>query len=210
MNAIEALSQHLVPAVMVVARISGVAVQGPVLSSPSIPLRIKALLVAALGVAIYPTVSMHAELPMRASLGMALPLIALEFGIGAFIGFMASMPLLAAQFGGLSMGQQIGLGFARFYNPAIGEDSDALEQVLFFLALAVFLSLGGLESMVSAVTGSFTSLPASAVPSMLLGLDGPSPLFIFTGALSAAFELGLRVAAWAGTKVRYWEREKSR
>jgi flagellar biosynthetic protein FliR len=128
------------------------------------------------------------------TLAMAAGLVILEFGIGVFIGFMASMPLYAAQFGGLSMGQQIGLGFARFYNPAIGDESDALEQILFFLALAVFLSLGGLESMVSAVVGSFGSLPASAVPAMLSGASGSSPLAIFTGALSAAFELGLRVA----------------
>ena len=42
MSAIEALSQHLVPAVLVVARVSGLAVQGPVLSSPAIPMRLPA------------------------------------------------------------------------------------------------------------------------------------------------------------------------
>lgn len=194
MNAIEALSQHLVPAVMVVSRISGMAMQGPLLSSPAIPVRIKALLVVALGLAIYPTVSAHAELPTQVSIGYALPLIVLEFGIGAFIGFMAAMPLLAAQFAGMTMGQQIGLGFARFYNPAIGDESDALEQILFFLAVAIYLSLGGLESMVASVATSFTALPAAAVPSLLLGQGDVSPLAVFTGALSAAFELGLRVA----------------
>jgi flagellar biosynthetic protein FliR len=195
MSSIDALSQHLVPATLVVARVSGLAIQGPILSSPSIPLRIKGLLVAALGLAVYPSVAGSATMPVEISLGAALPLVAIELGIGAFIGFMASMPLLAAQFGGLSMGQQIGLGFARFYNPAIGEESDALEQILFFLALATFLSLGGLESMFSAVVASFTSIPAGAVPAMLSGEAGVSPLAVFTGALTAAFELGLRVAA---------------
>ena len=51
MNAIETLTQHLVPATLVVARVSGLAIHGPVLSSPAIPMRIKALLVAALGLA---------------------------------------------------------------------------------------------------------------------------------------------------------------
>jgi flagellar biosynthetic protein FliR len=111
MNSIDALSQHLAPAAMVVARVSGLAVQGPVLSSPAIPVRIKALLVLAIGLAVYPTVAANASLPGQAPLAMLAPLVALEFGIGVFIGFMASMPLLAAQFGGLSMGQQIGLGF---------------------------------------------------------------------------------------------------
>ncbi|MFZ9915810.1 MAG: flagellar biosynthetic protein FliR, partial [Phycisphaerales bacterium] len=160
MNAIESLSQHLVPAALVVARVVGLAIQGPVLSSPAIPIRIKGLLVVALGLAIYPTVSAAGDLPQSASLGMLVPLVVLEIAIGAFIGFMASMPLLAAQFGGLAMGQQIGLGFARFYNPAIGEESDSLEQILFFMALATFLALGGLESMFSATAASFASIPA--------------------------------------------------
>jgi flagellar biosynthesis protein FliR len=194
MQALEALSQHLVPAVMVVARVSGLAVQGPLLSSPSIPLRIKALLVVALGLAIYPTAAGTATLPSSLTLGLALPLIALEFGIGVFIGFMASIPLLAAQFGGLTMGQQIGLGFARFYNPAIGDESDSLEQIFFFLAVAIFLALGGLETMVSVTATSFGNLPVGSVPAMLNGASTTSPLAIFTAALSSAFDLGLRVA----------------
>ena len=196
MNAIESLSQHLVPAAMVVARVAGLAVQGPVLSSPAIPVRIKALLVLSLGLAVYPTVSAHAALPVAGtSLAMAAPLLLVEFAIGVFIGFMASMPLLAAQFGGMSMGQQIGLGFARFYNPAIGDESDALEQILFFLALATFIALGGIESMFSSVVASFGSLPAGSIPAMFTGTADVSPVAVFTGALGGAFELGLRVAA---------------
>ena len=195
MNALDALSMHLVPAVMVVSRVSGMAVQGPLLSSPAIPMRIKALLVASLGLAVYPAVAANAQLPSSISFAMAAGLVLLEFGIGVFIGFMASMPLLAAQFAGLSMGQQIGLGFARFYNPAIGDESDALEQILFFLALATFIALGGIESMFSSVVASFGTLPAAAVPAMFTGASDLSPVAIFTGALGAAFELGLRVAA---------------
>jgi len=195
MSSIDALSQHLVPATLVVARVSGLAIHGPVLSSPSIPLRIKGLLVAALGLAVYPSVAGSSVLPSEISLGVALPLVAIELGIGAFIGFMASMPLLAAQFGGLSMGQQIGLGFARFYNPAVGDESDVLEQLMFFLALATFIALGGIESMFSSVVASFASLPAGAIPALVTGAAETSPLAVFTGAMTAAFELGLRVAA---------------
>lgn len=196
MNAIESLAQHAVPATMVVARVSGIAIHGPVLSSPAIPMRIKALLVASLGLAVYPSVAASVALPSGTPLGAALPLVAAELAIGAFVGFLASLPLLAAQFGGLAMGQQIGLGFARFYNPAIGEDSDALEQILYFLALAVFLALGGIESTFSAVVLGFDSLPAGAVGAMLLGEGaGTPPLAVFLGGLTAAFELGLRVAA---------------
>ena len=195
MSSLDTLSQHLVPATMVVARVGGIAIHGPVLSSPAIPMRIKGLLIGALGLAVYPSIAASATIPSEISLGAALPLVALELGIGAFIGFVASAPILAAQFGGLSMGQQIGLGFARFYNPAIGEESDALEQIMFFLALATFLALGGLESLFSAVGASFESLPAGSVPAMLIGEGGGTPLAVAVGVLNGAFELGLRVAA---------------
>ncbi|MEY4119311.1 MAG: putative flagellar biosynthetic protein FliR [Planctomycetota bacterium] len=196
MNAVETLSQHLIPAAMVSARVAGLAVQGPVLSSPAIPMRIKALLVLALGLAVYPSVAQHAALPAAdTTLAMAAPLLLVEFAIGVFIGFMASMPLLAAQFGGLAMGQQIGLGFARFYNPAVGDESDVLEQLMFFLALATFIALGGIESMFSSVVASFASLPAGAIPALVTGASDTSPVAVFTGAMTGAFELGLRVAA---------------
>ena len=195
MGAIETLSQHLVPATMVVARVSGLAIHGPVLSSPAIPMRIKGLLVAALGLAIYPSVAGSVGAGPGLSLGMAVPFIALELGLGAFIGLLASSPILAAQFGGLTMGQQIWLGFARFYNPALGDESDALEQILFFLALATFLALGGLESMVAATAASFASLPAGDLPGLLFGGGSTTAAAVLTGALTSAFELGLRVAA---------------
>ena len=75
MNSIDALSQHLVPAAMVVARVSGLAVQGPVLSSPAIPMRIKALLVLSLGLAVYPSAAAASELPVQASMAMLAPLV---------------------------------------------------------------------------------------------------------------------------------------
>jgi flagellar biosynthetic protein FliR len=67
--------------------------------------------------------------------------------------------------------------------------------MLFFLALSVFIALGGIESMFSSVVASFASLPAGAVPAMFTGASDISPAAIFTGALSASFELGLRIAA---------------
>ena len=51
-----------------------------------------------------------------------------------------------SQIGGLLMGQQMGLGFARLYNPSLEDDADVLGQVLFFMALAGFLLVGGHEA----------------------------------------------------------------
>jgi flagellar biosynthesis protein FliR len=93
MSSIDALSQHLVPATLVVARVGGVAIHGPILSSPAIPLRIKGLLVAALGLAVYPSVASTATMPHEISLGAALPLLVIDMVISSLLVSMGMMML---------------------------------------------------------------------------------------------------------------------
>jgi flagellar biosynthesis protein FliR len=117
------------------------------------------------------------------------PLLAMELMIGLIIGYIASIPLIAVQTSGLIMGQQMGLGFARFYNPAIDDEADIIGQILFYLALAGFLLIGGHEAMVLAVLHSFENVP-------LGGFSPDTDLVALMGALlTSAFELALRVAA---------------
>ncbi len=113
----------------------------------------------------------------------------MELAIGLVIGFMASLPLIAIQTGGLVMGQQMGLGFASFFNPAIDDEADVVGQMLFFMTLAGFLIIGGHEAMVLAVLRSFEHLPLGsfAVNADLIQL--------LAGLLTSALELALRVAA---------------
>ncbi len=195
MGSLEQLSQHLLPAVLVISRIGGLCLHGPVLSSPAIPMQIKAFLVIALGLSCYPAIAAGTTFPPDGGLLLATAFIAGELLMGAVIGFLAGAPIMAMQFGGVFMGQQMGLGFARFYNPAIDEESDAVEQILFFLALAVFISIGGLEAMFGALLSSFATVPPGSVFALLMPGDGGSLPELAIGTLSIALELGLRVSA---------------
>jgi flagellar biosynthetic protein FliR len=105
------------------------------------------------------------------------------------VGWLASLPLVAMQTGGLIMGQQMGLGFARLYNPDLDDEGDVLGQMLFLMALAGFLIVGGHEAMVLAVLRSFEHVPLGG-----LALD-ESLLVTVNGVLLAALELALRVSA---------------
>jgi flagellar biosynthesis protein FliR len=98
------------------------------------------------------------------------------------------MPIFAMRAGGLVMGQQMGLGFARFYNPAAGEESDVLEQIMTFLATVLFLSLGGLDAMFLCVLRSFEHVTAGGFVAGDGGLD------LVVGVVLAATEFGLRIA----------------
>lgn len=182
--------EHVPPALLVIIRIGGLMIFGPVFGSPSIPVRVKVGLAFTTGLALYPL--FHADGIVTApalSVWTIAPVVGLEILIGLVIGFAASLPMVAVQTGGLIMGQQMGLGFARFYNPGIDDEADVIGQMLFFLALAGFLSIGGHDAMVLAVMRSFQYVPLGGLTVDMSMVD------LMTGLLLAALEVALRVAA---------------
>ncbi len=184
------LLEH-VPWLMFVAfRIGGLAIYGPVFGSPAIPVQIKVLFSIMVALAIYPVVAAgpySVDLPAL-TLWTIAGLVAMELLIGLTIGYLASMPLMAVQTGGLVMGQQMGLGFARFYNPAVEDEADVIGQIMFFMVLAGFVLIGGHEMMLLGVMRSFDHLPLGTV------IVNKDLLALLLGALAAAFELALRIA----------------
>jgi flagellar biosynthesis protein FliR len=116
----------------------------------------------------------------------------MELMIGLIIGYLATLPMLAVQVGGIMMGQQMGLGFARFYNPAFEDEADVLGQILFYMTLAGFLLIGGHEALLLAILHSFQHIP---LPAMTTLSTGGELVTLFTGVITAAFETALRVAS---------------
>ncbi|MCZ6836559.1 MAG: flagellar biosynthetic protein FliR [Planctomycetota bacterium] len=190
MQPLQDISAHLPPAMMVIFRIGGLTIFGPVLGSKIVPVRMKVMLSFIIGVAVYPMLSSAALVGMPAEMNLfqLAPMIILELLIGLAIGYAASMPLTAMQTGGLIMGQQMGLGFARFFNPAIDDEADVLGQVLFFMALATFLVIGGHEYMLLAVLRSFEHVPLGGFTLDVSLVD------LILGLLMASFEFAMRVA----------------
>jgi flagellar biosynthetic protein FliR len=187
----EAILEHVPPALLVVFRIGGLMIYGPVFGSSVIPMRVKVFLSFLIGIAVYPLLASRFGLGdgLELELFALVPLIGLELLIGLLIGYMASIPMIAVQTGGLVMGQQMGLGFAQFYNPGIDDEADIVGQVLFYMALAGFLVIGGHEAMVLAVLRSFEYIPLGT---FAVDLD---VIALLSGLLLSAFELALRVAA---------------
>lgn len=182
---------HVPAALLVIFRISGLMVFGPVLASSVVPVRMRVALAFLLGLAFYPLlVQSHPEwVAIPLDLWSLLPLVLMEITLGAAVGFIATLPLMAAQAGGLIMGQQMGLGFAQLYNPALEDEGDLVGQILFFMVLVGFIAIGGLEAMAMAVLRSFDHIALGG-----FAPDGTLILFL-TGIVGAAFETALRVAA---------------
>ncbi len=182
---------HLPAVLLVMLRIGGLMVFAPVIGSRVVPLRLRIALTVVLGISMYPVllgIGAVSTEGLDLAPGTFLPLAVREVFIGMVIGLVASLPLVALQMGGLLMGQQMGLGFATLYDPAMDDQGDVLGRLFFFLALASFLLVNGHEAVVTAVLRSFDHVPTGTftVDTGVVGL--------LSGMLLSAMEVSLRVA----------------
>ena len=185
------ISASIAPLILVAARLGGLSIFAPVLGSQVVNNKIKVFFFLGLSVATVPVLIATGRIAGVEQMGLwgLVAAIILEVAIGALIGFIALMPMMAMQTGGLVMAQQMGLGFARFYNPAMGDEADVLENLLFLLALVTFISIGGIDWMVLAVLNSYEYIAVGGF------VPGTGVVTLLTGLVMSAFEIGLRVAA---------------
>tara|TARA_X000001036_G_scaffold68472_2_gene59518 strand:- start:2183 stop:2953 length:771 start_codon:yes stop_codon:yes gene_type:complete len=175
----------LLPLLAVVARIAGLAVVSPVFGSPAIPKVVRGAIVITLGFSAW---SMTAQAPITdTSLFGIGVVLAGEFAIGAVIGFLMTLPLVAIQIGGTMMGQQMSIALPSMLDPSTGSESDELGRGFMLFALVGFVVVGGIEQTYMAVVGSFSHLPVATLASQ-------SMVVTVTGMLDSVFEFGLRVA----------------
>ncbi|MDX2130571.1 MAG: flagellar biosynthetic protein FliR [Planctomycetota bacterium] len=187
-QAASSLVAHAIPFTLVLFRMAGVFIMAPILSSTMIPLRARALLATTMAGAAYANVAPHVQAPADVDLLGLAPLIVSEALIGLTVGAIASTPLLCLELSGVMMGQSIGFGLARVYNPDTDIDTDLLAQLLLMIAVGVFVAAGGLEALFGAVARSFERVPIGGMRA------SQAPLDVLLGALQSGFDLGLRVA----------------
>lgn len=184
-------SGPMVPVALAACRVAGVAAFAPVLASAAVPRRIKAAFAVALAVAAIPAIG-SAALPAAALAEpwRLVPAAAIEFALGAVIGFLAMLPVAAFRTAGSLAGVQMGLGFGQLYDPSTGAEDggDAVEQLLALTGIVLFVWAGGLDAVALATLRSFDYVSLGA------WAPGTGLVAIVTGALLAASELSLRVA----------------
>lgn len=179
--------ENLLPAfALVLARVSGVVLAVPMLSSVQIAREVKVWLSITLSLMIFPIASTH--LPIGLSLGQAAAGMAGEFIIGEILGFGAGVVFYASELAGKFISHQAGLSLGTTFNPFFDEESMVLDQLWFFTAAALFLAFGGHVIIVKSLIDSIR-----AVPPMMAVFDGSVAEFA-ASILQFAFQLGLRLA----------------
>lgn len=187
MVSIEPLLVHAVPFMLVMFRLLGLFVITPLLSSGNVPRQVRVMIALSFTAAVYPMLPPYAT--PQPDLILLVPLMITELMIGATIGLLVSIPLIALQMGGYVMGYQMGLALAQAYNPELDTQSGVLGQLLFYMGMAAFVALGGLDATFVALMSSFESMPPGVFSMDVMPLD------LLVGVLSSAFEFALRIAA---------------
>jgi flagellar biosynthetic protein FliR len=186
-DSLDAISPYVVHVLLVGFRVLGVFAFAPLVSSNTIPVKVKVFMAGCLTLAVAPGVPVT-HVPTESIFDLAVA-VAAELAMGVTIGLLAAVPLWVLQLSGLLMSMQIGLGMAPVFNPAMETESDAFGELMLYIAIAVFLAIGGLNMVFLALSGSFTHVPLGGFALT------DAPLDLLVGLVNSGFELSLRVAA---------------
>ena len=85
-----------------------------------------------------------------------------EFMVGALLGVVADLILIAVEFGGAIMDTQAGLAVSALLNPTTGRTSTLISLMLEWTSIILFLQVDGHHMVLAAVNKSFTLLPIAS------------------------------------------------
>lgn len=174
---------------LVMVRISGLFLAAPFFSRTAGPSRIKAILIIALTIVIYPLVAPWSH-EGEGNVPVIFYAVLTELMIGTVIGTLIHWILFAAQVAGSVMGFQMGLSMAMVMDPTSGIQEGVLSNLFYLTGLMLFLSMDGHHMLLEGLARSFRTLPLGvALPPANLMLDTA------VTALLNMFTLALLIAA---------------
>ena len=181
--------QHFGPWLLVFNRVLGLFLFTPLLTSASVPVRFRAILAAAFAAALYGFVPPEFREMPDANLTEHAMMMAGEFMLGAVLGFLAGMPLIAMEMAGYLMGHSMALSLAEVFNPELDANMNAVGSLLFYMGISAFILIGGPETMLLILAETFEILPMGGFLAV-----GP-PVDVLVDALAAGTEIAVRISA---------------
>ncbi len=132
-------------------------------------------------------------LPDPKALVNFMTLVGTELAIGFVIGLAVWLLFTAVQIAGQIISQTSGMSLADVFSSSIGSSTPLLAQGLYWVALAVFLTIGGHRLVMQGLLESFDSAPLGA------SVLSPAISEMIIDVVAMSFELALRIAAPAFT-----------
>jgi flagellar biosynthetic protein FliR len=173
---------------LVLARTGGLVMTAPVFSSLGLPRQVRAYLAVALALIVTPAY-VSTSLPPVASLAAYARLLANEALIGLLLGLGVNVLFAGILVAGQIVSQLSGLSLADVFNPGFEESSPVFSQLFYFLALAVFIAIGGHRILTEALLETFAWAPPGHA------MLGDTYVDALVELMSQSFVLGVRAAA---------------
>ncbi len=173
---------------MVLLRMSAFVVSWPIFGSELMTNQVKILFALILTMVIFPTLKWHPS-QVLALKGDLMLLAVREVFIGLSLGFLARFFFFSFRVAGEMISQAMGLSSAQTFNPALGGQSTAVEQLYTVMASLFYLGVNGHHYL---ITGLVKTLDVVPVAQMSLNVSQ------FTGVahmLQEVVELGLKFSA---------------
>jgi flagellar biosynthesis protein FliR len=172
-------------------RLLALMATAPVLSHRAVPVRVKVAIALAIALAIAPIV----DSPPLAGLLDSAGLVPLAHNIlvGLSIGFALRLIFAAVELAGQLIGLQLGLSFAAYFNPDLGETENVVATFTSMLALLMFLAIDGHLMLLYGLADSFRLFPAGG--SGPLPVDPMALVHAASGIFSIATSISLPILA---------------
>lgn len=172
---------------IVLFRIGGLTLSAPLLGSSGVPARLKIAFSFVLALMVFPIV--FPSIPKHLPLHAVLVTVFGELMIGFILGLSVGIIFLGARLTGMIIGQQAGIALGRVINPMLDAQTTILGQVYFLIFMMIFFAAGGHRAMVSALLGTFQSIPPGSFR------FNASFLTLFERLLTDAFKIAMRLSA---------------
>ncbi len=177
---------------LVFARTAGLVMTAPIFGAGALPIRVRALLAAALALLIAPVLWQGSAARIDGPIQYGI-LLGGEVVVGAFLGFGVLVLVHGMTVAGVLISHAGGLSIAETFDPAAGENVPQFSRLLLLTAVCIFFLLGGHRMLMAGLMDSFAAIPPGrgALPDSLA--EG------YTTLLGQSFSLGVRAAAPAVT-----------
>jgi flagellar biosynthetic protein FliR len=163
MGAGSAWASLLAAGVLVMVRLSGVMVFAPVLSSPAIPARVKAMFVLAMTVLVTPVVAALPQTLARGPVELTCAGVLGELAAGLLFGLCLQMLMEGLLFASALLGIEFSFSLANLMDPNSMVETPVLGQLIGWLGVLVLIGAGCDRMLLAAVLRSFATAPVGSV-----------------------------------------------
>ncbi len=178
------------PWALIFARVSGLAWTAPAWSTSGLGGRFRFVLAATLTILVAPIASKSLVVPSDGASMVSSLLV--EIIVGAAMGATASLVIAGARQAGEIVGAQAGLSPASLLDPEAGDGLNVLGHLYGWVALGVFLGLGGPTELVRALVESYGVIPSGGVSPSVGASELTEGLF---AAVARSLTLALRASS---------------